>query len=138
MSALTLLRGFFCLLMLATGVAKLMDMQGFFAVVATYQLLPLAWIPPAGWALVLVELGLAAWLLSGWRLPWAGLLIVGLHLMYLAWLLLALARGLELDNCGCFGVYLARPLTWWTPLEDLALLAAAVALYRLARARNRA
>jgi hypothetical protein len=138
MSALTLLRGFFCLLMLATGVAKLLDMQGFFAVVATYQLLPAAWIPLAGWALVLTELGLVAWLLSGWRLPWAGLLIVGLHLMYLAWLLLALGRGLELDNCGCFGVYLARPLTWWTPLEDLALLAAAVALYRLARARDRA
>jgi hypothetical protein len=30
----------------------------------------------------------------------------------------AFARGLELDNCGCFGAYLAQPLRWWVLLED--------------------
>jgi hypothetical protein len=34
----------------------------------------------------------------------------------------AFARGLKLDNCGCFGAYLAQPLRWWVLLEDAYLL----------------
>lgn len=30
----------------------------------------------------------------------------------------AFARGLALDNCGCFGAYLAQELRWWVLLED--------------------
>lgn len=49
-----------------------------------------------------------------------------------AWSLLAVqafARGLAVENCGCFGAYLAQELRWWVLLEDaymllLALLAA--------------
>ena len=41
----------------------------------------------------------------------------------------AFARGLTVENCGCFGAYLAQELRWWVLLEDaymllLALLAA--------------
>lgn len=49
-----------------------------------------------------------------------------------AWSLLAVqafARGLVVENCGCFGAYLAQELRWWVLLQDayqllLALLAA--------------
>jgi hypothetical protein len=34
----------------------------------------------------------------------------------------AFARGLELDNCGCFGAYVAQPLRWWVLLEDAYML----------------
>lgn len=34
----------------------------------------------------------------------------------------AFARGLELDNCGCFGAYLAQPLRWWILGEDAYML----------------
>jgi hypothetical protein len=34
----------------------------------------------------------------------------------------AFARGLELDNCGCFGAYLAQPLRWWVLFEDAYML----------------
>jgi hypothetical protein len=34
----------------------------------------------------------------------------------------AFARGLELDNCGCFGAYLAQPLRWWVLPEDAYML----------------
>lgn len=42
----------------------------------------------------------------------------------------AFARGLELDNCGCFGRYLAQELRWWILIEDaeFLLLAAWVAV----------
>ena len=34
----------------------------------------------------------------------------------------AFARGLELDNCGCFGAYLAQPLQWWVLVQDAYML----------------
>lgn len=42
------------------------------------------------------------------------------------WSLLAVeafARGLALENCGCFGVHLAQPLRWWVLVEDAELVA---------------
>ena len=50
----------------------------------------------------------------------------------IVWSLLAVqafARGLAVENCGCFGAYLAQELRWWVLLEDayqllLAFLAA--------------
>lgn len=34
----------------------------------------------------------------------------------------AFARGLAIDNCGCFGVYLTQPLRWFVLVEDGLLL----------------
>lgn len=135
------LRWLFMLLMLATGIGKLLDMPGFVGVVATYRLLPEPLLAPSAWALVLTELVLAAWLLWGKRLQLAALLLIGMHLMFMVWQLVTLLRGISLDNCGCFGVFWARPLTWFTPLEDLLLIALAVWFWRAtntASARGRA
>jgi len=44
----------------------------------------------------------------------------------IAWSALALtafARGAAIENCGCFGVYLAQPLRWWVLLEDAEFVA---------------
>jgi hypothetical protein len=48
---------------------------------------------------------------------------------------ITLFRGIALENCGCFGVYLARPLTTSSPLEDLVIVALALLLLRLSTAR---
>lgn len=37
--------------------------------------------------------------------------------------------GIAIDNCGCFGVYFARPLTPYTLVEDLVLLGLPGALW---------
>ena len=125
------LRFFFVILLAVTGVAKLLDMDGFADVVSSYQSLPAMLVPPAAWLLALGELVLAGWLLARYRTRLAALTVVLLHLMYLGWLLVALLRGLQLPNCGCFGVFWARPLTWFTPLEDLALVVLALWYWRL-------
>lgn len=127
------LRGFFAVLMLATAVGKLLDMPGFYAVLRTYQALPEVLIVPSAWAITALELVLAAWLVVGRWLKLAALAVVATHTMYLAWITTAWLRGLQLDNCGCFGVFLARPLTAQTIVEDLVLLLAAVALLLAAR-----
>jgi len=133
----TLLRLAFALLMITTGVAKLVDMVGFYEVVANYQSLPTLLVPPAAWALTLLELGLGLWLLGNRYIFAAAGVVVALHLLYLGWLAVALARGLELANCGCFGVFWARPLTGQTLIEDSVLLLLALALwYSVKRAAN--
>ena len=120
-------------LLLLTAGTKLVDVQGFAAVVAEYRVLPPALVGPAAWTVALAELGLGVWLLSGWRLVPAALASVVLHATYMAWSSLALARGLALANCGCFGVYWARPLTWVTVAEDAVLTGVSLLLARVAR-----
>ena len=51
----------------------------------------------------------------------------------LVWTVLAVqafARGLEVPNCGCFGVYLSQPLHWWVLAEDALMLVYAGLLLR--------
>ena len=127
MSAL-LLRWFFVALLAASGIAKLADMRGFIEVASTYKSLPIATVPIAAWALTIAEIGIAAWLAVGIRLRAAALAVVLMHLLYFGWIALALARGLDLANCGCFGVYFARALGWNTLVEDALLLTMAIAL----------
>lgn len=120
-----LLRIFFICLLAASSLAKLADMPGFYAVIRSYQLLALDWVAAAGWLLVAVELLLAVWLCTGKGLVWSTGVLVGLHVVYFVWLSIALLRGLNIPNCGCFGVYFPRPLTPYTLLEDVALLTVA-------------
>lgn len=127
------LRGFFVVLMAAAGAGKLADMSGFYPIVASYRLLPAALIAPSAWALMLSELALAAWLLTGRWLSHAGLALIAMHLFYLFGVTQALLRGLALENCGCFGVYFGRPLTWLTPIEDICLLALAFVFWAKTR-----
>ncbi len=104
-------------------------MNGFYGVVQTYHLLPVAIVPLSAWVLVLIEIAIAVWLVSGKSPSAVAIGLIALHLVYLLWVLIALHRGLQISNCGCFGVYFARPLTWQTPLEDITLIAFALALW---------
>ncbi|WNZ06473.1 MauE/DoxX family redox-associated membrane protein [Streptomyces sp. 11x1] len=45
----------------------------------------------------------------------------------------AYARGLVVDNCGCFGIYLTQRLNWFVLLQDAATLLYAGPLVRSAR-----
>ena len=133
------LRWGFAVLLAASALGKLADMRGFIDVAATFRSLPGAWLTGAAWALALSEAVLAVSLASGRHLTRAALGVTLLHCLYFAWIALALARGLQLTNCGCFGVYWPRPLTLLTLIEDGILLGAAYALLRiLLRARESA
>ena len=73
------------------------------------------------------------WLLAGWRLRSAALASAVMHAAYGTWAGVTLARGISVPNCGCFGVFLTRPLTWGTVLEDGVMVAASLALAGLAK-----
>ena len=80
-----------------------------------------------------IEWVLGLWVLSGRRLPQAALSTVLLNGIYAVWMAISLARGLDLPNCGCYGVYFPQPLRWYSPLEDLVLVALGLILWRLAK-----
>lgn len=105
----------------ATGLGKALDVAGFARVLVEFRLFPVWAVEPLAVAVTLLELGLAlALLVPAWRsrAAWAA---VALFLANAAVLSLTLLRGIDLVNCGCFGVFLARPLRVFTPLEDIAL-----------------
>lgn len=129
------LRIFIGLVLLATAVGKLLDVPGFARVLATYGAFPDGVLLPLAAAVPLAELALAAWLFSGRRAPGAAAASAAMHLVYAAWSGAAILRGLKLENCGCFGVFLARPLGWHTVAEDLVMTGLSAALWAMARRR---
>lgn len=133
------LRTLFCVLMLTTALGKLLDNRGFAAVIATYQFpIPEPLLLPLGLVVSLVELAIGLAILTGFQLRRAALFTVAVHVGYLSLAVITNLRGIALVNCGCFGVFLARPMTWYTVLEDAILLALSLGfLWTVSAGRSR-
>jgi len=96
--------------------------------IATYGILPLAAVNLTAIALPWVELAAGAMLLAGWRVRPAALLVALMMLAFIAALVIALARGLDM-SCGCFasqGAADEDPISRLTVARDLAWLALAL------------
>jgi hypothetical protein len=122
-------------ILLATAVGKLLDVSGFARILGQYQVFPPGVLWPIAVAMPAAELALGGWLWAGRNLAAAALVSTALHVIYVGWSAVAVLRGLKLPNCGCFGVFLARPLGWSTVFEDLVLAGASLLLYLAARRR---
>ena len=121
-------------LMLAAGVGKALDLGGFAAVIATYKLgIAPSWLWPTALGVSLLEAGFGVWLLANRHLRAAAFATLALNFGYAVTLLDTLLRGITLTNCGCFGVFFPRPLTWLSPVEELLIVGAAWAVARFAR-----
>jgi len=133
------LQAFFGLLLLTTAVGKLLDNRGFAEVIATYQFfIPEPLLLPLGLAVSLVELAMAIAIFAGWQLTRLAQATILMHLGYMVLATITNLRDLELDNCGCFGVFLARPMAWSTVIEDGVLTALGILFYVAARGRTSA
>jgi putative oxidoreductase len=95
--------------------------------IATYDILPLAFVNAGAIALPWVEAGAGLMLLAGVRIRASALLITGMMLVFIAALAIALARGLDM-SCGCFASQGAEsdPISWLTVLRDLGWLGLAM------------
>jgi len=110
------------LTLVTTALGKALDVPGFRDVLRDYDLFPVWSLWLIALTMPLVEAVIAATMLTG-RWLRAGILASGLlHGGFAVVLTVELLRGVDLQNCGCFGVFLARPLTWFSPLEDLVML----------------
>ena len=115
-------------ILLATGAAKLLDLTGFARLLDAYAVFSESALLPAAATVAAAELLLGGWLLAGRATGRASLPSFLLHLGYAAWEGAALGRGLSIANCGCFGVFLPRPLAASTVAEDLALASLSLVL----------
>ena len=126
-------------LILATGVGKALGVPGFIEVLQTYRLgLGSGVLSALGLAVTVGELALGLWILAGRKLSLAMGFAVALNLGYFVLMTSSLWRGLDLPNCGCYGVYFPQPLRWYSPLEDVALIALSLLLLNIATGRVRA
>lgn len=129
---------FFGLLLIASGVGKLLDNRGFAEVILTYQFgIPIELALGLGLGLSLIEFATGIWLLWEFRQPRNAIVLIFLHSGYVVLAVISNLRGLNLKNCGCFGVFWGRPMTWYTVVEDLVLLALSVAFYYSVKVRQR-
>jgi hypothetical protein len=116
----------------AAALGKVLDLGGFADVLAEYRLFPAATLMPLAVAVTLAEAAVALGLVLRRIRHLAALASGAMALGYGVTLTVTLLRGIRLENCGCFGVFLARPLTPLTPFEDLLLLGLSLVLAWLA------
>ena len=117
------LRLFIAVVLLTTGLGKALDIPGFVEVLITYQALADWMLYPVALGMTATELIISFWLFSGRLVFWAALASLGLHVVFTLWTAVTFLRGLGIPNCGCFGVFFARPLDGWTIVEDLVMVA---------------
>jgi hypothetical protein len=116
------------LLLAAMVVAQIASFDAFEDALRGYDVL--GDVRVAAVALLGVQAFAAVGLLFGQAAPRlrraAGVAGIAVALTWAALAVQAFVRGLELDNCGCFGAYLAQPLRWWVLLEDAYMVVLAV------------
>lgn len=130
------LRLFIASVLLLTGMGKLLDVQGFIKVIDTYKLVPALFQPALAVSMVVVELKIAENLFRNLNLKMTALAAVVLHLVFTLAAVVTLIRGIEVPNCGCFGVFWQRPLTFVTVIEDVFMAGVCLYLFKLAQ-KNR-
>ena len=118
-------------IILGSGVGKALDLHGFVVVLETYRAVPSPLLWPIAIGVTALEIVLGAWLFTGHRLKIMAMASIAMNAGYAIWMTISLLRGLDLKNCGCFGIFFARPLTWQSPVEDLVMIALSVALLAL-------
>lgn len=125
------------LILLATSIAKLSNLPGFVAVLHSYRIFPPGFHWPAAMIISCSELVIGSWLCWGRRLRQAAWTSLTLHCIYAGFAAFMLLRNVPILNCGCFGSYLARPLSWMTVGQNLLLVALSSLLIQLARPAHR-
>ena len=121
------LRYFIASVLLLTGIGKLLDVPGFIQVIDTYKIIPTFLQPAVAVSMVLVELKIAENLF----LKINAIAATALHICFTLLATLTLLRGIEVPNCGCFGVFWARPLTFITVAEDVFMVGVCVLLLKI-------
>ena len=109
-------------LFIYAGVLKALDPPAFFKAIENYQMLPPTAAAAAAYALPYLEIFCGTALVVRRLHAGALALLTGLMLVFIAALLAAWLRGLEID-CGCFGAGDGRIYYGLALGRDLALLA---------------
>lgn len=108
------------------AISKLQNAEEFHGVVRNFRLLPRAVDGPVAFALPWIELGIAASLVTGLGLTYAGLAAGALLLVFAAAIAINIVRGRTEIDCGCFRHGLRQRLSWSLIVRNVTLCAAAL------------
>lgn len=111
------------------GVLKIRDPLAFADSIASFELVPTAFISAMALALPVLEVIVGVLLVVGWQRRVASASVLLLCGVFAVALVQALVRGLEVD-CGCFGAGEPSVMSTWVSLgRDLLLLVGAGIIY---------
>ncbi len=127
----------------AQAIGKLLDVGGYTAALAAFQLVPTSALSAVSVIWICAELTaaialVAAGVASETSRPLRGLARFGagaalaISLAYAVLDVEGYARGLPIRNCTCFGVYLAQRLSWFVLVQEAYVMAILLALLRKA------
>lgn len=125
-----MLRYYLAALLLAMATGQILSLQEFAEIIETYQFGPSPFAWPLAIAMIAAELlgGIALLGAQKWRRAGADATFA----VAIAWTLLAtqaFARGLEVENCGCFGAFFGQELRWYVLVQDALFVASAAWLW---------
>lgn len=112
---------------LYASIDKILHPRLFADAVAAYGIAPASWVPWIAVALPWAEAAAGLCLWTGVWVDGAALVISGMLVVFTAGIASAMARGLDI-SCGCFSVSHDTPVGPQRIVEDLLLLAAALAI----------
>ncbi len=107
----------------------------FAGAIEAYHLLPHAFVTPVAYGLPWMEMWVGTFLVMGFAIKLSAVLASGLFILFAAVIGSALARGIDLASCGCFGAETLSPRH--TIFADLILIALSLFLV-FARPRHSA
>ncbi len=121
-----MVRIYLSVLLLAMAAGQLVDLPGFVAIIEDYSVgSGVAW--PLAIALTAGEVAAGgATLFTRRRRGEGAAIAVAVTVLWSALAVQALARGLSVDNCGCFGVYFGQRLSGWILVQDAWFVGTAV------------
>ena len=124
-------------LMLFSGWFKVLDPEGFSAVIVQYDLMPAAWASWPALVLPVVECMIGLFLLFGFRIRAASLLAALMMLFFTGAIAINLARG-NIFDCGCFelnrlGIGIDETLSPLLIVRDLVLCGAFMLVFFVKR-----
>jgi len=108
------------LLFASAVVHKLRSPAVFVSTLENYRLVPPTLAPPAGWAIMALEAGVAAALALGYRT--AAFVAVGLLALYTGAIVINLIRGRRDIDCGCSGPAMRQTLSSWLVWRNLGMI----------------
>jgi uncharacterized membrane protein YphA (DoxX/SURF4 family) len=130
-------RFFLAILFISTAIGKLLDNRGFALVIDSYQLgIPESNLLGLALSISLLELIIGINILFGRALQMSIFSTLIVHLSYAVLAFFTLQRGISLSNCGCFGIFWARPLKSMSVVEDLVLAGISLTCWLLLRKRR--
>ena len=96
-------RIFLGIVFILSSMGKITDVKGFSVLVADYNLLPSFFVLPFSYILAWTEFFSGVFLLLGYGIPYLGIVVSGMMMMFITVVIITLVRGADID-CGCFDI----------------------------------